>query len=388
MLQKQRFGLLYNFTETPAKVEKVWIWGANNLLPNELCDLARKSTIHRRIINDKADYISGQGFNCDLNQERLRNFIDCCNGQGESLRWVISRIALDKTLFGNAFMEIVTNQEHDFISFYHQDASKCRLAKGSQQVVIHQNWGGSKKTDAIILPIFPNFGKQNDGSYRSIVHYKEYEPMFTHYGIPKYIASMEAAMIAQKTNKWNISRLDNAFQPSGVMILDGQVETHDQAHEIAIEAQKKFSGKPGQVMFMVKNGVEGDCTKFVPINNTADGDWRELHKQSTSDIIIAHSWFRTLSGIDYSTGFSSERIQYEYDIALNSIIKTEQQEIIEPLIIVLEDLMGLDCSSLSFINKPPFNTKPKYMFVWEARRDDGLEYDPKDETQQQLISQI
>lgn len=388
MLKNRRFGLSYNFTNKTENINKVWKWGVNNIMPDELCEMARKSPIHRRIINDKSDYISGQGFNCDLKQGMLKNFIDACNGRGESLRWVISRVVFDKTLFGNAFMEIATNEDHSYISFFHQDASKCRLAKESKHVVMHHNWKEFKKQDAIVLPIFPNFEKQKDGSFRSIVHYKEYEPMFKHYGLPKYVAAMEANQIAQKTNKWNITRLENAFQPSGVMILDGIVETPDEAQNIAIEAQKKFAGKPGQVMFMVKNGIEGDCTKFVPISNQNDADWSKLHNQSTSDIIVAHSWFRTLSGIEYTTGFSAERIQYEYEIALNTIIKNEQQEVLEPLIIVLEDLLKLDCSSLSFINKPPFNAKPKYMFIWEARQADGLDYDPKDVEQQMFLSQI
>lgn len=32
------------------------------------------------------------------------------------------------------------------------------------------------------------------------------------------------------------------------------------------------------------------------------GDWSSLHDQATSDIVIAHSWFRSLSGLDYSSG--------------------------------------------------------------------------------------
>ena len=43
--------------------EHFWRWGDDNLLPEALALLSRRSTVHRRIINDKADYISGKGFN-------------------------------------------------------------------------------------------------------------------------------------------------------------------------------------------------------------------------------------------------------------------------------------------------------------------------------------
>ena len=55
-----------------AKVEsdRFWRWGEDNLLPVALALMARRATTHRRIINDKADYIAGKGFTCDEQQDR------------------------------------------------------------------------------------------------------------------------------------------------------------------------------------------------------------------------------------------------------------------------------------------------------------------------------
>lgn len=369
-------------------IKEVWRWGSDNLFPEALTALSRSSTIHRRILNDKADYIAGRGFTSSKKQPKLQNFINEANGQGQSLRWVISRIAFDKCLFGNAFMEVVTDDNQSFLAVYHQDASKCRLAKDSPHVVLHHNWRAFKPEQAKILPLYPHFETQSDGTLRTMVHYKDYEPMFENYGVPKYISALEAATIAYKTDRWNVSRLENAFQPSGVMVLDGQVDSTEEAQEIARIAEKKFAGHPGQVMFMVKNGIDSDTTKFIPINTAADGDWRNLHSQAMSDIIIAHSWFRTLSGIDYATGFSPERIQYEFEIAMSLVISGEQRDIIEPLTIMLEELLEIDCSSLAFTNRAPFDSKPNYMYIWEARRDDGLPFDANDPNQQKFLNSI
>ncbi|MEG0656505.1 MAG: phage portal protein, partial [Mucinivorans sp.] len=41
---------------------EVWRWGQDNMLPIALTALSRSSVTHRRIIIDKADYISGRGF--------------------------------------------------------------------------------------------------------------------------------------------------------------------------------------------------------------------------------------------------------------------------------------------------------------------------------------
>lgn len=366
--------------------KEVWRWGEDNLLPVALSALSRSSVTHRRILIDKADYISGRGFKCDSPQLSL--FLASCNSRGQSLRAVIQRVALDKCLFGNAFIEVVRSEKGRSLALFHQDASRCRLAKDKTHIVLHHDWTKFKIEESASLSIYPLFEKHGDGTLRSVIHYNDYEPMFENYGSPKYLAALGAIAIAHKTDRWNITRLDNAFQPSGVMVLDGQVESLDEAAEIARTAEKKFAGNPGQVMFMVKNGAESDTTKFVPISSTSDGDWRQLHEQSTADIIVAHSWFRTLSGLEYVSGFSADRVQNEYNIALATIIRTEQQELLEPLRPIVFDALALDASSLEFVNIPPFDSKPSYMRVWEARKNDGLEYNPKDSEQNLFLSQI
>lgn len=72
-----------------ARVEsdEFWRWGDDNLFPAALATMARRSTTHRRIVNDKADYISGKGFVCDeAAQPQLAAFVRRANGDGESLR--------------------------------------------------------------------------------------------------------------------------------------------------------------------------------------------------------------------------------------------------------------------------------------------------------------
>lgn len=372
----------------PAARRDVWRWGSDNRLPEALATLARSSTIHRRIINDKADYISGSGLTADPSCPRTAALVKAANGQGQSLRTIVQRLALDRCLLGNAFLEIVTDAEHGFLSLYHQDATQCRLARDGAHVVLHHDWRQYRASEAVVLPLYPRFEPQPDGTLRSVIHYKDYEPMFRHYGVPKYMAGLSASAIIWKTDRWNISRLDNAFQPSGVMVLDGDTDSEQEADEIVRMAEERFAGRPGQVMFLVKNGIDNDSTKFVPITTTSDGDWKSLHDQAVSDMIVAHSWFRTLSGLEYTTGFSAERVRYEYNIALNTLIRVEQQELIEPLRAVCADIFGEQTRSLTFVNQPPFEVKPEYMRVWEARKADGYDYDPDDPAQQLFLSQI
>ena len=365
-----------------------WRWGEDNLLPVALALMARRSTTHRRIINDKADYIAGKGFACDEQEVLLADFLRRANGEGETLRSILHRLAFDKALFGNAFLEVVTDAAHTFLSLYHQDASHCRLARDSEHTLLHADWSRFRESEARTLPLYPRFEEQEDGTLRSLIHYKDYEPMFSHYGVPAYIAGMNVSAIAYKTDRWNIARLDNSFQLSGVMMLDSTTDNEAEAERIVRLAEEKFAGNPGQVMFVIREGSEDDHSRFIPIEAHNEGDWQSLHEQATADIVVAHSWFRSLSGLDYTSGFSSERILQEYEVALNTVILSEQADLLEPIRASLTEILGVDCSSLEIVNRPPTRSKPIYMKVWEARKADGLEYDPEDERQQQFLSEI
>ena len=379
---------LYALSATKIESKEFWRWGTDNNMPEALAVLSRHSTAHRRIINDKADYISGKGFNFDSSIPLLANIVKRANGDGESLRQVLNKLAFDKSLFGNAFLEVITDEEHTFLSLHHQDATRCRVAKDSQHILLHHDWRHFRTNEALSLPIYPQFEKQHDGTLRSIIHYKDYEPMFEHYGVPQYIAGLNASAIAYKTDRWNIARLDNSFQLSGVMMIDNAVDNEAEAAELARMAEQRFAGKPGQVMFVIRDESSDDNSRFIPIESQNDGDWKDLHDQATSDIVVAHSWFRSLSGLDYSTGFSAERILHEYEVALNTVILGEQNELLEPIVHAISKIIQIDCSSLEIINRPPTRSKPAYMKVWEARKMDGLEYDENDEQQQLFLSEI
>lgn len=379
---------IYATSAQRVESKEFWRWGLDNNLPEALALLSRRSTAHRRILNDKADYISGKGFNYDCSISLLGNIVERVNGEGESLRQVLNKLAFDKSLFGNAFLEVVTDEKHSFLSLYHQDATRCRVAKGSDHIILHHDWAHFRASEALSLSLYPRFERHADGTLRSIIHYKDYEPMFTHYGVPQYIAGMNVSAIAYKTDRWNIARLDNSFQLSGVMMIDNAVDSEAEAASLARLAEQRFAGKPGQVMFIIRDESSDDNSRFIPIEAHNDGDWKALHDQATTDIVVAHSWFRSLSGLDYSTGFSAERILHEYEVALNTIILGEQSELLEPIVRAIGEILAIDCSSLEIINRPPTRSKPIYMKVWEARKADGLDYDESDERQQLYLSEI
>lgn len=363
---------------------KVWGWGEDNLFPQRLARLAQSNAIHRGIINSKANYISGRGFAYDEKNIALQRVVERANGS-QSLSQVVQRVVYDKVLTGNAFIEVVF--AYGQLLFFHQDCTRCRIVKGAEdnRVIISKDWRNHLTEYDIELPIFPLFEQQADGTSRSIIHIKDYEPMYEHYGVPEYVAGLSAARIGYKTANWNEQRLDNSFQLSGVMEVVSDTNDEEELAKLKRNIEQKFAGKPGQVLFTVSN--EAGSSNFTPISSANEGDWSMLHNISKNDMVTAHSWYISLSGLDYTTGISSDRMLNEYSVALATIIKPEQATIIEMLVAAMAKV-GIDGSSLEFINKPPIIEKPIYLKIWEARKADGLEYDETDPEQNVYLANI
>ncbi|MBR7097614.1 MAG: phage portal protein, partial [Alistipes sp.] len=62
---------LFGVSGSVVQSDKFWRWGDDNMMPYALSLMSRRSTTHRRIINDKADYIAGKGFSFDESEPLL-----------------------------------------------------------------------------------------------------------------------------------------------------------------------------------------------------------------------------------------------------------------------------------------------------------------------------
>lgn len=373
-------------------IENWKVFGADNLWPQAVAFLNRKSNVHRGIINKKTLYITGRGFTTE--NKDLENYLKSVNADGEHFREVFRKLNFDDQSNGNAWLEVVTNSKGQFLNLYHHDYTTCRLGnkKDLGYVLLHSNWAKvSQSKDKIKrVPLYPNFeDTEGDGNIRSMIHFKDYEPEFVDYGLPQWIAGMGVSAIAYKTDKWNISRLDNNFNSSGVLLVEGEFDSDQEAQDLKDTFKKEFTGEgnTGKIMFIAKN-PGGENTEFISFNANTDSDWSNLHTQSTNDLVIAHGWYRALSGIADNTGFDTDRILNEYNIALQEVILDRQEYFLNPIKAVITDILGIPTDDLDVVNKPPLSAKPDYMKIWEARKADGLDYDEEDPAQQEYLANI
>jgi hypothetical protein len=379
-----------------ANSKHFWRFGDDNCFPDAVATLNRRSPIHRGILNSKIGYLVGKKFLHNDRNSNLEAFVKDCNGRRQSLKDVMRRVWFDKKAFGNAYIEIVRDRSGKFINLFHQDALKCRLSKDKSEILLYHDWPAYTdqfKDKLKRLPVYPVFADpQNTGFERSIYHIKEYEPGFENYGLMDWFSGMRVGAIAYKTSKWNISRLDNSFHSSGVLLIDGNFDNPENAEKFQDDVEEEFTGEDnqGKILSITSTRTDGkeNGSKFIPLSLDYDGDWKELQSQSTTELIIAHGWFRALTSLPDNTGFDVKRILNEYNIAMSTVIADEQETMLDILKEILNSQAGLDVSDLAILNKPPTTDRPPYMKIWEARESDGLDFDKDDPEQQAYIGTI
>ena len=340
---------------------KAWIdYGSDNLFPQAISALNRQSPVHRGILNNKVIYTQGGGFSFNENNVKLKAFVEKANSKNESLIKVIAKNITDKYHSGNSYIEVVKGK--GYVNIYHKDYTTARIGKDRTDIKLYQgDWSKIVlEKDLATIPIYPKF-KKDGNAERSIIHIKSYEAGFVDYGVADWIAAMDAAGICYKTNKWNLSRLDNSFVGSGILLVEGNFNGAKERKELKTKILKEFTGegKQGKLMVAVRQLGEGGKSAqsiFTPFNDVKDADWLSLHKQSIQDLIISHNWFRSLSGLAESGQLgNTQQIRNEYQIALNTVISIEQKIFLEEIKKILQNEAQIDASSLAFINKPPIS---------------------------------
>ena len=325
-------------------------FGSNNLFPQYLAELKRKSSTHRSVLAQKTVFTSGAKF--VTNNESLQKYLSDVNADGESLRDVFKKLADDYYSFGNAYLEGVLYEGG--VNLYHLDATTVRMGKHKRDVYIHPDWASypTQRDKLQILPIYPRVS----GS-RFVMHFKDYEPMFSFYGLPDYVAALEHIAVDFEIGKWNHTKFKNGFQPSAIIEISGDMG-EEEAQDMVKEAQRKFvgEGNNGKILFIVKNGDTSPANVQI-IKDDQEGSWLDLQKITDQNIITANRWQPALSGIVSSGKMNNtgSEIRIAYDLVMTTVIKDTSELILNGVRKVLFREMGFEPEELLIHYEPPIS---------------------------------
>ena len=325
-------------------------FGQNNLFPQYLAELKRKSSTHRSVLAQKTIFTSGAKF--VTKNDNLKSYIRDVNADGESLRDVYKKLADDYYTFGNAYLEGVLYEGG--MNLYHVDATTVRMSKTKKEVYIHPDWARYKTEQKKMkkIPIYPQVNNS-----RFVIHFKDYEPTFNFYGLPDYVAALEHVAVDYEIGKWNHTKFQNGFQPSAIVEISGDMG-EDEAKKMVKEAQKKFvgEGNNGKILFIVKNGDTSPANVQI-IKDDQDGSWLDLQKITDQNIITAHRWQPSLSGIVSSGKMNNtgSEIRIAYDLCMTTVVKDTSDMLLNGIRTLLFRELNYQPEELMIHFEPPIS---------------------------------
>jgi len=366
-------------------------FGADNLFPQAMAELNRSASNQRGILFWKTIYTLGKGFTFDEDNSDLELIVNEANNENESLIQVYKKIVRDHYGAGNDWIEFVTNSNRDFINIFHRDHTTARKSVDGLSAIFHPAWRKfrSNKKFAVEIPLWPNF-VEKDGNLHTVLHIAEYEPQFKFYGLPSWVAGFNAAAIAHKTDKWNVTRLDDSFQVSGLLEIYGD-ESDKKLKSGVKKIKDSFTGegRNSNLITITRQQGSGEATKFTPFIQNSEGEFVKLHEQSDQTMLIAHNWFPSLSGIQTAGKLGdAQSIRNEYQIAKNTVIHEAQMATLEPIKRIISDIMGIDTSSLQIVNEAPISLIDQIDVNSVMKLEQAVELiggDPDDYTEEELL---
>ena len=218
----------------------------------------------------------------------LKDWLENLN-YDDSFTKTMEKFYTDVQATGNGYLEIGRTVTGEIGYVGHIPATTIRVRRlrdGFVQII-----GNS-------VVYFRNFGAKNqnpmtaDTRPNEIIHYKEYSPLNTYYGIPDIVAAMPSLIGDQLASQYNIDYFENKAVPRYIVTLKGAKLSADGEDKMFRFLQTGLKSQSHRTLYIPlpgdtdQNKVE---FKMEPIENgIQDGSFKEYRKQNRDDILIAH----------------------------------------------------------------------------------------------------
>jgi PBSX family phage portal protein len=218
----------------------------------------------------------------------MRDWLENLNDD-DSFTNTMMKLYTDVQATGNGYLEIgrTVTGEIGYIGHIPSVTMRVRrLRDGYVQII------GNK------VVYFRNFGATNpnpmtnDPRPNEIIHFKEYSPLNTFYGIPDIMAAISSLHGDQLASQYNIDYFGNKGVPRYIVTLKGAKLSEDAEEKMFRFLQTSLKGQSHRTLYIP---LPGDSEtnkvefKMEPIENgVQEASFKEYRKQNRDDILIAH----------------------------------------------------------------------------------------------------
>jgi PBSX family phage portal protein len=219
---------------------------------------------------------------------QLRDWLETRNDD-DSFTRTMEKFYTDVQSTGNGYLEIGRTVRGEIGYIGHIPSTTVRVRRlrdGYVQII------GNK------VVYFRNFGATNpnpltnDPRPNEILHFKEYSPLNTYYGVPDIISAVTSLQGDYLASQYNIDYFSNKAVPRYIVTLKGAKLSADAEDKMFRFLQTNLKAQSHRTLYIPLPG-DSDGTKvefnMVPIENgIQEGSFKEYRKQNRDDILIAH----------------------------------------------------------------------------------------------------
>lgn len=218
----------------------------------------------------------------------MTDWLESLNSE-DSFTTIMEKIYTDVQSTGNGYLEVgrTLKGEIGYIGHIPSVTMRCRrLRDGFVQVIANK------------VVYFRNFGATNpnpvtaDTRPNEIIHFKQYSPLNTFYGVPDIISAIASLQGDQLASQYNIDYFSNKAVPRYVVTLKGAQLSGEAEDKLFRFLQTGMKGQNHRTLYIPLPG-DSDTNKVEfkmdPIENgVQEGSFEKYRKQNRDDILVAH----------------------------------------------------------------------------------------------------
>jgi PBSX family phage portal protein len=218
----------------------------------------------------------------------MREWLEDLNDE-DSFTNTMMKFYTDVQATGNGYLEIgrTVTGEIGYVGHIPSTTMRVRRLKDGYVQII-----GNK------VVYFRNFGAVNpnpvtdDPRPNEIIHYKEYSPLNTYYGIPDIMSAISSLHGDQLASQYNIDYFSNKAVPRYVVTLKGAKLSDDAEDKMFRFLQTSLKGQSHRTLYIPLPG-DSDTNKvefkMEPIENgVQEASFNQYRVRNRDDILVAH----------------------------------------------------------------------------------------------------
>jgi len=269
-------------------------YGKDNNYPEYLLKCYNRSSKHNAIINQKASYVYGKGFQGDG---------EIVNEEGETLGDIVKKMILDFILFGGLDAEVIRSRDASKVFLRHIDFSRIRSDKYNETFFYSELWAKCYGDDCDTYFALDNQSVKNGdydfteyqpfsiyGKGKQLFYYKSYRPNLDTYPLPDYVGAMGYIELDYQIMNYWYNAVKYGFTPSHMITFFNGSPAPEKQKKVEDAILAKFTTTDGRKLIInfAENRETGGSEIQKLEHEDLDKQFQILNKTVEQEIYAGH----------------------------------------------------------------------------------------------------